>query len=108
MTPWTIAPRLHYLWNFPGKNTGFGCPFLLQGNLPNPGIELRTLESLALAGGFLTTVLPEKTKILTYLVPILYFSYYLPYWQVNAFINTVLSSFILCVCAQRRAYMYLM
>ena len=23
----------------PGKNTGVGCQFLLQGNLPNPGIE---------------------------------------------------------------------
>jgi len=27
-TPWTIA-RL-CLWNFPGKNTGVGCHFLLQ------------------------------------------------------------------------------
>ena len=26
-------------WDFPGKNTGMGCCFLLQGNLPNPGIE---------------------------------------------------------------------
>ena len=25
--------------NSPGKNTGVGCHFLLQGNLPNPGIE---------------------------------------------------------------------
>ena len=25
---------------FPCKNTGVGCRFLLQGNLPNPGIEL--------------------------------------------------------------------
>ena len=23
----------------PGKNTGVGCHFLLQGDLPNPGIE---------------------------------------------------------------------
>ena len=26
-------------WNFPDKNTGVGCHFLFQGNLPNPGIE---------------------------------------------------------------------
>ena len=26
-------------WNSPGKNTGVGCHSLLQGNLPNPGIE---------------------------------------------------------------------
>ena len=29
-------------WDFPGKNTGAGCHFLLQGNLPNPRIELRS------------------------------------------------------------------
>ena len=35
--PWTarlLCPR-----DFPGKNTGVGCHFLLQGNLPNPGIK---------------------------------------------------------------------
>ena len=26
-------------WNFPGKNTGEGCHFLLQRNLLDPGIE---------------------------------------------------------------------
>ena len=26
-------------WNFLGKSTGVGCHFLLQGNLPDPGIE---------------------------------------------------------------------
>ena len=26
-------------WGFPGKNTGVGYHFLLQGNLPDPGIE---------------------------------------------------------------------
>ena len=28
-------------WDSPGKNTGVGCHFLLQGNLPDPGIEPR-------------------------------------------------------------------
>ena len=26
-------------WDSPGKNTGVDCHSLLQGNLPNPGIE---------------------------------------------------------------------
>ena len=39
-------------WDFPGKNTGVGCHFLLQGDLPNPGVEP---ASPALAGGFFTT-----------------------------------------------------
>ena len=30
--------RLLCPWNSPGKNTGMGCHFLLQG-LPHPGIE---------------------------------------------------------------------
>ena len=34
--------RLLHPWNFPGKSTGVGCHFLLQGNVPtqgsNPGL----------------------------------------------------------------------
>ena len=37
-------------WNFPGKNTGMGCHFLLQGSLPNWGTEPTSLESPAFAG----------------------------------------------------------
>ena len=44
-------------WDFPGKNTGVACHFLLQGNLLDPGIEL---VSLALAGGYFTTEPPGK------------------------------------------------
>ena len=32
----------------PGKNTGVGCHFLLQGNLPDPGIQSRPPVSPAL------------------------------------------------------------
>ena len=42
-TLWAIAlypTRLLCPWDFPGKNTGVGCHFLLQ-SLPDPGIELR-------------------------------------------------------------------
>ena len=42
VTPWTIAPRLLHPWDFPGMNTGVGFCFLLQGNLPDPGIEPRS------------------------------------------------------------------
>ena len=42
-------------WDSPGKNTGVGCHALLQGNLPNPGIEPMFLTFPALAGGFFTT-----------------------------------------------------
>ena len=42
-------------WDSPGKNTGVGCHSLFQGDLPDPGIELTSLMSPALAGRFFTT-----------------------------------------------------
>ena len=33
------STRLFCPWNFPGKSTGVGCHFLLQGTFPDPGIE---------------------------------------------------------------------
>ena len=53
-TLWTVAHQLLCSWDFPGKNTGVGCHFLLQGNLPDPGIKSMFPETPALAGGFFT------------------------------------------------------
>ena len=44
--------RLLCPWDSPGKNTGIGCHFLLQGIFPTQG--LMSLMSPALAGGFST------------------------------------------------------
>ena len=55
--PHRLSPaRLFCLWNFPGKNTGVDCHFLLQGSF------LTRIEpvSPALAGGFFTTEPPGK------------------------------------------------
>ena len=48
--------------DFPHENTGVGCHFLLQGNLPNPGIER---ESPALACGLCTAEPPGKPTEIT-------------------------------------------
>ena len=40
-------------WDSPGKSTGVGGHFLLQGNLPNAGTEPTSPVSPALAGGLL-------------------------------------------------------
>ena len=50
-----IGLRFLCLWNFPGKNTGVGCHFLLQGIFPDSGIELVSFMSPVLANGFFTT-----------------------------------------------------
>ena len=38
--------RLLHPWNSPGKNTGVGCHFLLQGIFRDPGIEPISLALL--------------------------------------------------------------
>ena len=52
VTPWTIAHQAP-LWDSPGKNTGVGCHFLLQGIFLTKGPG--SLASPALAGGFFST-----------------------------------------------------
>ena len=54
------STRLLCPWNFLSKNTGVGCHFLLQGNLPNPGIEPTSPASPELAGRFFITEPPGK------------------------------------------------
>ena len=47
VTPWTVAPlRLLCPWDFPDKNIGVGCHFLLQGIFLTPGSNLRLLRLL--------------------------------------------------------------
>ena len=43
-TPGTAAHVAPLSWNFPGKNTGVGCHFLLQGIFPTQGLNLRLLN----------------------------------------------------------------
>ena len=50
--------RLLCPWDFPGKNTGVGCHFLLPGIFPTQGSN--PLSSPASAGKFFTTVPPGK------------------------------------------------
>ena len=52
--------RLLCPWDFLSNNTGGGCHFLLQGNLPDPGMESESPMFPALAGRFLITMPPRK------------------------------------------------
>ena len=56
--------RLLRPWDSPGKNTGVGCHFFLQGNLPDPVIKPR---SPALEADALTSEPPGKINILRYI-----------------------------------------
>ena len=54
--------RLLCPWNFPGKNTGVGRHFLLQGIFPTQGQNLRLLHLLHWQEGFLSLGPPGKTR----------------------------------------------
>ena len=54
VTPWTIAPRLLRPWDSPGKNTGVGYYFLLQGIFLTQGLSPQSPTAPTLAGGFFT------------------------------------------------------
>ena len=50
--PWAVAHQTSLSTQSLGKDTGMGCPFLLQGDLPDPGIEPTSLVPPVLTGRF--------------------------------------------------------
>ena len=45
VTPWTVALQAPLSMGiFPGKNSGVGCHFLLQGIFPTQGLNLHLLH----------------------------------------------------------------
>ena len=44
VTPWTVAHKAPLSWNSPGKNTGVGCHFLLQGIFLSQGSNPHLLQ----------------------------------------------------------------
>ena len=60
VTLWTVACQAPLSVGFSRQEYWSRVPFPTRGDLPDPGIEPISLESPALAGGFLTTALPGK------------------------------------------------
>ena len=44
VTPWTVAHQPPLPWDSPGKNTGVGCLFLLQGIFLTQGLNPNLLD----------------------------------------------------------------
>ena len=57
-TIWTVVRQVPLCIGFSRQEYWSGLPFLTTGDLPNPGIELASPVSPALAGGFFTTEPP--------------------------------------------------
>ena len=60
VTLWTIAWQTPLSMGFPRQVYWGRLPFPPPRDLPNPGIELASLASPVLAGGFFTTLPPGK------------------------------------------------
>ena len=60
--PQTVAHQTPLSMEFSRQEYWNGLPFLLQGNLPDPGIKPVSSASPALAGGFFTTAPPGKLR----------------------------------------------
>ena len=56
--------RLLCPWDSPGKSTGMGCPFLLQGVFPTQGLNLPLLNLQNWQMGSLPLVPPGKPKLI--------------------------------------------
>ena len=57
-TPWTVVYQAPLTLGFSRQEYYCGWPFLILGDLPDPGIELESLVSPALAGRFFTIAPP--------------------------------------------------
>ena len=55
VTPWTVAHQALLSMGFSRQKHWSGLACLPPGDLPDPGIQLKSLMSSALAGGFFTT-----------------------------------------------------
>ena len=58
VTLWTVAHQRPLSMEFSRQEYWSGLPLPSPGNLPNPGIEVPSLMSPPLAGGFFTTSAP--------------------------------------------------
>ena len=68
-TPCTVSRQAPLSMEFFRQEYWRGLPFSAPGYLPDPGIELKSLVSFALAGGFFTTVPLGKTTLMgTYIL----------------------------------------
>ena len=66
LQPHELQPtRLLCPWNFPGKNTGVGCHFLLQWIFPTQGSTLHLLSLLHWQVDSLPAALPGKPQMLS-------------------------------------------
>ena len=66
-TPRIVAHQASLSMRFPRQEYCSGFPFPSPGDLPDPGTELMSLVSHALAGGFFTTAPPGKHPQIWYI-----------------------------------------
>ena len=64
VTLWTVAHQALQSMGFSRQEYWSGLPCPPSGDLPNPGVEFKSLTSAGLAGGFFTTSTPGNLKLI--------------------------------------------
>ena len=86
--PWTGAHQPPLSMGFFRQEYWSELPFLPPGDLPDPGIELASLASSALAGGLFTTCTTWEAQYT-------FNKCYLPFWQSETmFVNEINAYFL--------------
>ena len=85
VNPWTVALQASLYMEFSRQKYWSELLFSTPGVLPDPGIELSSLASPALAGRFFTTMSPEKHIYIIYVYIYIISFYFInnAYLQVN-------------------------
>ena len=68
MTPWSVALEASLSMGLSKQECWSGLPFPPPEDLSDPGVELTSAESPALAGGFFTTESPRKPMWFCYVL----------------------------------------
>ena len=63
-TPWTVGHQTPLSMEFSKQEYRSGLPFPTPGDILDPEIELESLASPALAGGFFITAAPGKPHVM--------------------------------------------
>ena len=83
VTPWTVVLQVSLSMGFFRQEYWREMPFPPPGELPDPGIELKSLVSLALAGGFFISSTTWEAQIQT--LPLDKWAHWPNYWSPPQF-----------------------
>ena len=99
-TPWIIAHQTPLSWNFPGKNTGVGYHFLLQGIFLTQGSNLHFLHQQvdSLPKHHLTPFIMWFIFFCCQVAANLFCFVLNTFWDINSLLDKWVANIFFCLC----------